>query len=160
LYIFFFNLIFFYIPAFSYFYIYIILIHYLDFWTCSRILVFEFKCCFYSIGQEKSSAILCGPPISLETEINYPYLHGWPQKYKSARMWSYWIPRLRTLFYLVQCTALKIEFIVIFLRTCCIALKLGTNKFREKMKGGPRYLRWWSRNCSLKSYPGALFLSS
>ena len=30
-------------------------------------------------------------------EINYPYLHGWPQKYKSARIWAYRIPGLRTL---------------------------------------------------------------
>jgi len=53
----------------------------------------------------------------------------------------------------LSCTALKIGFIVIFLRICCIAVKLGTNKFREKMEGGHRYLRWWSRNCSLKSGP-------
>ena len=25
-------------------------------------------------------------------ETNYPYLHGWPQKYKSPRMWAYRIP--------------------------------------------------------------------
>ena len=39
-------------------------------------------------GQRKSSAVLCGPPISLEMETNYPYLHGWPQKYRSAGIWA------------------------------------------------------------------------
>ena len=74
--------------------------HSLDFWTCSRILVFEFKCCIYSIGQEKSSAILCGPPILLDMEINYLYLHGWPHKYNSPRLWAYRIPGSRTLFFI------------------------------------------------------------
>ena len=36
---------------------------------------FEFKYSYYSIGRGKSLPILCGPPISLETKINYPYLH-------------------------------------------------------------------------------------
>jgi len=45
----------------------------------------------------KSSAVLCGPPILLEMEINYPYLHGWPQKYRSAGMWADLILGSRTL---------------------------------------------------------------
>ena len=34
------------------------------------------KYSFYSIRQGKSSPVLCGPSISVEMEINYPYLHG------------------------------------------------------------------------------------
>ena len=47
----------------------------LDFKTCSRIFVFKFKYSFYSIRQGKSSPILFTPPISIEIEMNYPYLH-------------------------------------------------------------------------------------
>ena len=47
-------------------------------------------------------------------------------------------------------TALKIRCIVIFLKICCIAVKLRTNQFRAKMEGDHHYLRWWSINCSLK----------
>ena len=50
--------------------------HYLNFKTWSRIFVFEYKYSCYSIGQEKSSPILCGHPVSIEMEINYRYLHG------------------------------------------------------------------------------------
>jgi len=32
--------------------------------------------------------MIYGPPILVEREINYPYLHGLPQKYKSPRMWA------------------------------------------------------------------------
>ena len=48
----------------------------------------------------KTLPILCGPPISVEMKINYPYLHGWWQKYKSARMWAYRIPGSWTLLFL------------------------------------------------------------
>ena len=58
-------------------------------WTCSSIFVFEFRYTFYSIGQGKSSPILCGSPISIKVEITYPYLHGLPQKFKSPRIWAY-----------------------------------------------------------------------
>ena len=37
--------------------------------------IHSFKYSYYSIGQGKSLPILCGPPISVEIEINYPYLH-------------------------------------------------------------------------------------
>ena len=53
----------------------------------------------YSIGQGKSSAVLCGPPISLEMETNYPCLHGLLQKYRSAGMWADRILGSRTLFF-------------------------------------------------------------
>ena len=49
----------------------------------------EFKYFFYSIGQRKSSLISCGLPISLKMEINYPYFHDWPQKYKFKRFLLY-----------------------------------------------------------------------
>ena len=65
-----------------------------------NIFIFGFKYSFYSSGQGKSSAVLCGPPISLEKETNYPYLHGWPQKYSSAEMWADRILGARTLFFL------------------------------------------------------------
>ena len=35
-----------------------------------------FNYSFHYIDQGRSSAVLCGPPISLEMEMNYPYLHG------------------------------------------------------------------------------------
>ena len=66
----------------------------------SLIFIFGFEYSFYSSGQGKSLAVLCGPPISLEMETNYPYLHGWPQKYRSARMWADRILGARTLLYL------------------------------------------------------------
>ena len=47
---------------------------YLVFYTYS--LIFGFKYSFFSIGQGKSSAVWCGPSISLEMEVNYPYLHS------------------------------------------------------------------------------------
>ena len=45
-----------------------------------------------SIRQGKSLSILYGPPISVDMEINYPYIYGWPQKYKSPGMWAHRIP--------------------------------------------------------------------
>ena len=71
----------------------------LEFLTCSRIFDFEFNYSFYSIRQGKFSSILCGPPISVEMDINYPYLHSWPQ---SLRMWAYRIPSSRTLLFLIS----------------------------------------------------------
>ena len=38
-----------------------------------RIFVFGSEYSFRFIEQERSSAALCGPPISLEAEVNYPY---------------------------------------------------------------------------------------
>ena len=76
-------------------------LHWVKLITCTlkHIFVFGFKYSFYSIGQGKSSAISCGPPISLEMEINYPHLHGSPQMYKSSRMCACWIPSSRTLLF-------------------------------------------------------------
>ena len=71
--------------------------NYLDFQICWPIFVFKFKYSFYSIGQGKSSPTLYGSPISLEMEINYPYLHDWPHKYRSAGMWADRILGARTL---------------------------------------------------------------
>ena len=58
----------------------------------------NFKILSFFIRQGKSSSVLCERPISVEMEINYPYLsiyvvnyprNGLPQKYKSARIWAY-----------------------------------------------------------------------
>ena len=54
--------------------------------------------CRRNLLSGKSLPILCGTPISLEMEINYPYLHGWPQKCKSSSMWAYRKAGPRTLF--------------------------------------------------------------
>ena len=38
-----------------------------------RIFVFGYEYSFRFIERERSSAALCGPPISFEAEVNYPF---------------------------------------------------------------------------------------
>jgi len=85
-------------------FVFLLFLHWEDLitWTVKHIHEFSFSdlnTSFILLDKKESSTVLCGPPNSLEMETNYPYLHGWPQKYMSAGMWPDRILGPRTLFF-------------------------------------------------------------